>query len=126
MKRFRLAASVPGRHARTVRCTMRALAADATAVLVHRPVQSRIRMNTKHRSSASARTRCVVAAILAAASLGGCRSEVAFYEKAAFAEAVMDMREEPMETHWYAKVHFSLEGSIGGIGTGGGGGCGCY
>jgi hypothetical protein len=38
----------------------------------------------------------------------------------------MDMSEEPMETHWYAKIYFSLEGSIGGIGTSGGGGCGCY
>jgi hypothetical protein len=51
---------------------------------------------------------------------------VAFYEKAAFADPAMDMSEEPLETHWYAKIYFSLEGSIGGIGTSGGGGCGCY
>lgn len=58
--------------------------------------------------------------------LGACRSEVPFYEKAAFADPVMDMADEPMETHWYAKLYYSLEGSIGGIGTSGGGGCGCY
>jgi hypothetical protein len=63
---------------------------------------------------------------LLSAFLGGCRTEVAFYEKAAFADPVMDMSEEPLETHWYAKLYFSLEGSIGGVGTGGGGGCGCY
>lgn len=64
---------------------------------------------------------------LVATALGACRSsDVAFYEKAAFADPVMDMAEEPLETHWYAKLYFSLEGSIGGIGTGGGGGCGCY
>ncbi len=55
-----------------------------------------------------------------------CASEVAFYEKAAFADPVMDLADEPLETHWYAKVIFSMEGSIGGIGNGGGGGCGCY
>lgn len=49
-----------------------------------------------------------------------------FYERAAFADPVMNMADEPMETHWYAKVYFSTEGSIGGIGTSGGGGCGCY
>ncbi len=69
--------------------------------------------------------RLLVAA-LALGFLGACRSSVQFYEKAAFADPVMDMAEEPMETHWYAKLYFSLEGSIGGIGTSGGGGCGCY
>ena len=68
--------------------------------------------------------------LLAATALLGlssaCRSGVAFYEKSAFSDPAMDMSEEPMETHWYAKIYFSLEGSIGGIGTSGGGGCGCY
>lgn len=68
--------------------------------------------------------------LLAATALLGlssaCRSSVAFYEKSAFSDPAMDMAEEPMETHWYAKLYFSLEGSIGGIGTSGGGGCGCY
>ena len=36
------------------------------------------------------------------------------------------MAEELLETRWYAKLHFSLEGSLGGIGTSDGGGCGCY
>ena len=49
-----------------------------------------------------------------------------FYDKAAFADPVMDMAADALETHWYAKLYYSLEGSIGGIGTGGGGGCGCY
>jgi hypothetical protein len=57
---------------------------------------------------------------------GACRSPVPFYEKAAFADPVMNMADDPVETHWYAKLYFSLEGSIGGIGTSGGGGCGCY
>ena len=70
--------------------------------------------------------RSLLTASLIVSSLGACRSPVQFYEKAAFADPVMDMAEEPMETHWYAKLYFSLEGSIGGIGTSGGGGCGCY
>jgi hypothetical protein len=65
-------------------------------------------------------------ALAIASSLAACRSNVQFYEKAAFADPVMDMAEETRETHWYAKIYFSLEGSIGGIGTSGGGGCGCY
>lgn len=68
----------------------------------------------------------LLAALLLMGSLGACRSPVQFYEKAAFADPVMDMTEQPMEAHWYAKLYFSLEGSIGGIGTSGGGGCGCY
>ena len=70
--------------------------------------------------------RALLAAVLIVASSSACRSSVEFYEKAAFADPVMNMAEEPMETHWYSKVYFSLEGSIGGIGTSGGGGCGCY
>ena len=70
--------------------------------------------------------RALLAVSAAVVPLGACQSGVAFYEKAAFAEPVMDMSEQPMETHWYAKLYFSLEGSIGGIGTTGGGGCGCY
>ena len=70
--------------------------------------------------------RALCAVVAAVVPLGACQSSVAFYEKAAFADPVMDMSEQPMETHWYAKLYFSLEGSIGGIGTTGGGGCGCY
>ncbi len=78
-------------------------------------------MNSPRLHASPLRSLCLLAIFL-----GGCRSEVAFYEKAAFADPVMDMSEEPLETHWFAKLYFSLEGSIGGIGTGGGGGCGCY
>jgi hypothetical protein len=69
--------------------------------------------------------RTLVSLALGAAT-SACQSDVAFFEKAAFADPVMDMAEQPLETHWYAKLYFSLEGSIGGIGTSGGGGCGCY
>lgn len=70
--------------------------------------------------------RALLAAALIVASASSCRSRVEFYDKAAFADPVMSMNEEPIETHWYSKLYFSLEGSIGGIGTSGGGGCGCY
>lgn len=69
--------------------------------------------------------RSLLVASLIVVSSSACRSPVQFYEKAAFADPVMNMAEDPRETHWYAKVYFSTEGSIGGVGTGGGGGCGC-
>ena len=82
------------------------------------------------RSRPVLRVRCgglrfLLALSLIVASSGACRAPVQFYEKAAFADPVMNMAGEPRETHWYAKVYYSTEGSIGGIGTGGGGGCGC-
>ena len=83
-------------------------------------------MPSASRGLRPSRLRGFVAVAAAVVPLGACQSGVAFYEKAAFAEPVMDMSEQPMETHWYAKLYFSLEGSIGGIGTTGGGGCGCY
>jgi hypothetical protein len=78
---------------------------------------------TTRRRRPSWRWPALLALPLLAAS---CTSPVAFYEKAAFADPVMDMAQTPIESHWYSKVMFSMEGSIGGIGTGGGGGCGCY
>ncbi len=83
-------------------------------------------MLTSRRNPDLTGPRSLLAALLIAGSLGACRSNVQFYEKAALADPVMDMAEQPLETHWYAKLYFSLEGSIGGIGTSGGGGCGCY
>ena len=56
---------------------------------------------------------------------GGCRS-VAFYEKEAFANPVMQAEPDRGETHFRQKVHYSREASIGGMGEGAGGGCGCY
>lgn len=82
-------------------------------------------MTSRHKNRPT-RLRALLVAALGVGALGACRSDVAFYEKAAFADPVMDMAEQPLETHWYAKLYFSLEGSIGGIGTSGGGGCGCY
>lgn len=81
---------------------------------------------TSRRTNRPTSLRALLVATLGVGALGACRSEVPFYEKAAFADPVMDMAEQPLETHWYAKLYFSLEGSIGGIGTSGGGGCGCY
>ena len=51
---------------------------------------------------------------------------VAFYEKRALADPVMDLDDGPAEAHFYQKAYYSREGSAGGIGTGAGGGCGCY
>lgn len=58
--------------------------------------------------------------------LGGCRTEVPFYEREAFADAVMAFESDPAVVHFQAKTIYSMEGSIGGVGTSGGGGCGCY
>lgn len=70
----------------------------------------------------------MAAGVLAAVLLGstsGCRS-VAFYEKRAFSNPLMDLDEGPTEAHWYQKVYYSDEGAAGGFGTSAGGGCGCY
>ncbi len=72
------------------------------------------------------RLHSLLLAALIATCASACRTPVQFYEKSAFADPVMNMADHPMEIHWYSKVHFSVEGSIGGIGTSGGGGCGCY
>lgn len=64
----------------------------------------------------------LVLAVLLAAGCGG----VAFYEKRALADPVMDLDDGAAEAHFYRKVYYSREGSAGGIGTGAGGGCGCY
>ena len=82
-------------------------------------------MRTRRRISLLGPRSLLTVPVIAVA-LCACRSDLQFYEKAAFADPVMDMAEQPLETHWYAKLYFSLEGSIGGIGTSGGGGCGCY
>lgn len=44
----------------------------------------------------------------------------------AYSDPVMDFDDGATETHWFQKVHYSTEGSAGGIGTSAGGGCGCY
>jgi hypothetical protein len=44
----------------------------------------------------------------------------------AFTDPAMELDDGATETHWFQKVHYSVEGSAGGIGTGAGGGCGCY
>lgn len=72
-----------------------------------------------------ARVRIVLLVLLVPLALPGCRS-VAFYEKAAFANPVMQAEPDAGETHLRQKVHYSREGAIGGIGKTAGGGCGCY
>jgi hypothetical protein len=51
---------------------------------------------------------------------------VAYYDMQAFTDPAMELDDGATETHWFQKVHYSVEGSAGGIGTGAGGGCGCY
>lgn len=51
---------------------------------------------------------------------------VAFYEKRALADPVMALDDGGAEAHFYSKIYYSREGSIGGIGASAGGGCGCY
>ena len=38
----------------------------------------------------------------------------------------MVMEDDPALVHFYQKIYYSVEGSVGGIGVGAGGGCGCY
>ncbi len=69
-------------------------------------------------------------AILAALmiSLGGCVAcqNLAFYEKAAFADPLMTAEDDISELHMRQKAHYSREAAIGGMGKTAGGGCGCY
>ncbi len=55
----------------------------------------------------------------------GCRS-VAVYERVRLQDPLMKYEESAAETHFYQKVYYSREGSVGGIGSSAGGGCGCY
>jgi len=55
----------------------------------------------------------------------GCE-RVAFYQKARLVDPIMVFDSSPTETHFFQKIYYSREGSVGGIGTGAGGGCGCY
>ena len=55
----------------------------------------------------------------------GCQS-VAVYEKARLQDPLMKYEESAQETHFYQKVYYSREGSVGGMGSSAGGGCGCY
>ena len=55
----------------------------------------------------------------------GCET-VEFYQKQHLVNEIMVFGPDPAEVHFAQKVHYSREGSIGGIGTGAGGGCGCY
>ena len=70
------------------------------------------------------RRRIFVGTLLLALS-GACNT-VEYYEMQAYSDPVMEFDDGATETHWFQKVHYSVEGSAGGIGTGAGGGCGCY
>lgn len=67
-----------------------------------------------------------IAVLLALASLASCVQTVPFHERRAFADPVMDLSTDPLEAHWFSKIHYSMEGSVGGFSSTGGGGCGCY
>lgn len=70
------------------------------------------------------RPRALLAALLLCAT-SACNT-VEYYEMRAYSDPVMDFDDGATETHWFQKVHYSTEGSAGGIGTSAGGGCGCY
>ncbi len=71
------------------------------------------------------RTGAVLALLMATSTLGGC-ARVAFYEKGQLSDPIMVMEDDPALVHFYQKIYYSVEGSVGGIGVGAGGGCGCY
>jgi hypothetical protein len=66
-----------------------------------------------------------IGAIIIGMTVSGC-SSVAFYEKQAFSNPVMQSEPDRTETHFHQKVQYSREAAIGGIGESAGGGCGCY
>lgn len=63
--------------------------------------------------------------LVALVALPSCNT-VEFYEKGAFQDPTMDLAGTATEAHFLQKVFYSMEGSIGGIGSSAGGGCGCY
>lgn len=78
-------------------------------------------------SKSKARFRRIGLALLAGFALQATAcTNVAFYEKRAFAEDVMTSEDDPGALHWRQKVHYSREAAIGGMGKTAGGGCGCY
>ena len=69
--------------------------------------------------------RCAIVGLILLALPGACNT-VEYYEMQAFTDPAMEIDDGATETHWFQKVHYSVEGSAGGIGTSAGGGCGCY
>ncbi|NQU40956.1 MAG: DUF4266 domain-containing protein [Lentisphaerae bacterium] len=67
----------------------------------------------------------MVAAVVALLGASGCRS-VAIYEKVRLQDPQMKFEESGTESHFYQKVYYSREGSVGAFGSSAGGGCGCY
>jgi len=63
--------------------------------------------------------------MLATLFSGGCKS-VAFYEKEDLGSSLMSLDDGGTQAHLQQKTVYSMEGSIGGIGSSAGGGCGCY
>ncbi len=68
----------------------------------------------------------LVAALLVAASLGGCAIEpwVKPYERDRLADPIMSFDRDPVSTSYINHVHEAREGARGASGSGGGG-CGC-
>jgi len=75
-------------------------------------------------SSPALRLRLFLLGALAL-GLASCNT-VEFYELERLSDRVMQFDEGPAELHFHQKVHYSTEGSAGGIGSTAGGGCGCY
>lgn len=67
-----------------------------------------------------------VVALLSIAAVSASCNTVEFYERERIGDRVMAFDDGVAEPHFYQKVHYSMEGSAGGIGTSAGGGCGCY
>ncbi len=85
------------------------------AGVIGRPSEIRFRMG---------KTSLRLALLCSALALVGCNT-VEFYELERFTDRVMAFDEGSAEPHFHQKVHYSMEGSAGGIGTSAGGGCGC-
>ena len=64
-------------------------------------------------------------ALLTPALLGGCEA-VDFTQRRRLSDPIMELGDDPAETHLHQKVTYSREGSAGGIGSSAGGGCGCF
>lgn len=83
-------------------------------------------MEPDHRPLSRRVSRRSLGVLLLLACCTGCANEVPFYKRKAFADPVMDLGTDSMESAWFSKVHYSMEGAIGGFSSTGGGGCGCY
>lgn len=89
-------------------------------------------MHCPHTARAPAKRRSMApgalrgALLVASLALAPACRQLEYYEKESFTRWTMQLSERASEQHFHQKVHYSVEGSAGGIGTKAGGGCGCY